>query len=87
MNLPSSSALAAVLASDAGLHEKALACQQLAITGGPDAVSALAALLGHERLSDYARSGLEIIADSSAGEALKKALPALKLNSVPYVCT
>jgi hypothetical protein len=78
MNLPSSSALAAVIASDAGLHEKALACQQLAITGGPDAVPALAALLGHEKLSDYARSGLEIIADSSAGEALKKALPALK---------
>lgn len=78
MNLPASSALVAILASDADLHAKAVACQQLAITGGPDAVPALAALLGDEKLADYARSALEIIADPAAGEALKKSLPALK---------
>lgn len=78
MNLPASSALVAILASDADLHAKAVACQQLAITGGPDAVPALAALLGDEKLADYARSALEIIADPAAGDALKKSLPALK---------
>ena len=78
MNLPASSALVAILASDADLHAKAVACQQLAITGGPDAVPALAALLGDEKLADYARTALEIIADRAAGDALKKSLPALK---------
>ena len=39
---------------------------------------ALAALLGDEKLADYARSALEIIADPAAGDALKKSLPALK---------
>ena len=78
MNLPTSATLLSTLASDADLHAKALACQQLATVGGPDAVPALATLLGDEKLSDHARSGLEIIADPSAGEALRKALPQLK---------
>jgi HEAT repeat protein len=67
----------AVLTSDAGVHEKARACQQLAVVGGPKAVPALAALLGDEHLAAYARSGLEIIADPAAGQALRSALPKL----------
>lgn len=73
---PEAAALA-VLASGAGLHEKARACQELAVVGGPAAVPALAALLNQEHLADYARSGLEGIKDSSAGAALRKALPGL----------
>jgi len=72
-----SSALA-VLASGAGVHEKARACQQLAVVGGPATVPALAALLDQEPLADYARSGLEAIKDPVAGEALRKAL--VRLN-------
>ncbi len=67
-----------VLASEAGLHEKARACQKLMVTGGPDAVPAMAALLSHEHLSDYARWALEAIEDPAAGEALRSALPKLK---------
>jgi HEAT repeat protein len=67
----------AVLASEAGLHEKARACQQLAVLGGPAAVPALAALLDQEHLADYARSGLEAIKEPVAGEALRKALSRL----------
>lgn len=68
----------AVLASDAGLKEKARACQELGDFGGPKSVAALAALLNKEHLADYARSGLEGIKDPSAGAALRKALPALE---------
>lgn len=75
---PDPKAALAVLASDADPHAKAVACQQLAITGGPEAVPALAGLLGHEQLSDYARSALERIAHPSAGAALRDALPKLK---------
>ena len=64
----------ATLASDAGIEEKARACQQLAIVGSAKSVPALAALLGDEKLAAHARSGLEIIKDASAGEALGKAL-------------
>lgn len=75
---PDPKAALAVLAADAGVHDKAVACQQLAITGGPEAVPALAGLLGHEQLSDYARSALERIEDPAAGAALRDALPQLK---------
>ncbi len=74
----SNRALLAVLSSEAGMHEKARACQELAVVGGPMSVPALAALLGDEHLAAYARSGLEIINDPGAGEALRNALP--KLN-------
>jgi hypothetical protein len=74
---PEAAALA-VLASQAGVHEKARACQQLAVVGGPAAVQPLAALLSNEPLADYARSGLETIQDASAGEALRQALPKLE---------
>jgi HEAT repeat protein len=74
----SESAALAVLASDAGLQEKARACQELGDFGGPKSVAPLAALLNTEHLADYARSGLEGIQDPSAGRALRKALPTLE---------
>jgi hypothetical protein len=75
---PPEAAALAVLASQAGVHEKARACQQLAVVGGPAAVQPLASLLSKEPLADYARSGLETIQDASAGEALRQALPKLE---------
>ena len=74
---PVETAALAVLASDAGLKEKARACQELGDFGGPASVPALAALLKDETLSDYARSGLEGIKDPAAGAALRQALPTL----------
>jgi hypothetical protein len=75
---PRESAALAVLKSDAGLREKAVACQQLADFAGPAAVPALASLLAHEQLGDYARSGLESMADPAAGAALLGALETLQ---------
>jgi len=75
---PRESAALAVLKSDAGLREKALACQQLADFAGPAAVPALTSLLAHEQLGDYARSGLESMADPAAGAALLGALETLQ---------
>jgi hypothetical protein len=75
--LPSPAELITELTGQADPHAKALACQQLAIIGGADAVPALAALLAEEHLSDYARSALELIADPAAGLALLNALPQL----------
>lgn len=75
--IPKQASALAVLASDAGTEDKARACQQLAVVGGPAAVPALAALLADEKLASHARSGLETIKDPAAGEALRKALPAL----------
>lgn len=75
---PKAAAHLAVLASNAEVHEKARACQELGHYGGPESVPALAALLSHEHLVDYARSGLEGIQDPSAGKALREALD--KLN-------
>lgn len=70
--------LVAVLHSQTPLFEKARACQQLGEIGTKEAVPALAALLGDEHLSAYARSGLEGIPDSSAAAALRSALGTLK---------
>lgn len=75
---PREAAALAVLKSDAGLREKAVACQQLADFAGPAAVPALASLLAHEQLGDYARSGLESMADPAAGAALLGALETLQ---------
>ena len=58
--------------------QKAKACQRIGELGAKEAVPALASLLGNERLSTYARYGLEPIADSTADEALRAALPKLK---------
>ncbi len=75
---PPETTLLAVLASDAGVHEKARACQQLAVVASPAAIPALAGLLDKEPLADYARSGLEGIPGPAAAEALRKALPRLE---------
>lgn len=75
---PREAAPLAVLRSDASVQDKARACQQLADFAGPSAVPALAGLLGHEQLGDYARSGLESMADPAAGAALRSALGSLR---------
>jgi HEAT repeat protein len=75
---PRESAHLAVLASSAGVQEKARALQELGSVGTAAAVPALAALLDQEPLADYARNGLEGIADPSAGAALREALGRLR---------
>src|SRR5260221_12616743 len=65
--------LIAVLQSDAPFFDKARACQQLGESGTPEAVPVLAGLLADPKLSAYARSGLEGIADPSASAALREA--------------
>ena len=66
--------LVAVLQSDAAPFDKAQACQRLALIGGKEAVPALAAILADERLSSYARFGLQPISDPSVDDALRDAL-------------
>jgi HEAT repeat protein len=66
--------LIAVLKSDASHKEKADACRELALVGSGEAVPALAALLGDEKLSHMARYALEPIPDTSVDEALRDAL-------------
>ena len=80
---PDEEQAAGVLASEAGPQEKALACLRLAAVGGAGSVPALAALLGDEQLADYARSGLEGIADPAAAKALREA--AGRLTGRPLV--
>ena len=63
---------------DATLFQKAKACQRLAVIGGHEAVPALAALLGDEKLGHYARFGLEPNPDPSVDAALREALGRLK---------
>jgi len=71
--------LAALLKDpSATLYAKAKACQRLAVVGDRAAVPALASLLGDEKLSHYARTGLEPIPDPSVDDALRAALPKLK---------
>ncbi len=62
----------------ARVFRKAIACKRLAVIGTKESVPHLAALLGDDRVSDYARDALESIPDSSADEALREALPKLK---------
>jgi HEAT repeat protein len=66
--------LISVLQSDAGLYEKAKACQRLATIGTADCVPVLAGLLDDEQLSHYARTGLEPNPSPAAGTALRDAL-------------
>lgn len=66
------------LQAEASFYDKARACQQAGEFGTAELVSALAALLADEKLSAYARSGLENIPDPSAAAALRNALKTLK---------
>jgi HEAT repeat protein len=68
----------AVLKSDAPLKEKVDVCRGLAVVGTKDAVPALAALLGDEKLSHMARYALEPIPDPAVDDALRDALGKLK---------
>ena len=79
-NLETTQKLISVLRSNAGLLEKARACEQLGEVGTKEAVPPLAALLTDEHLAAYARTGLEGIPDLSAAAALREALPNVKGN-------
>lgn len=67
-----------VLKSGAAFKEKQDACRVLAVRGTKDAVPALAALLGDEKLSHMARYALEQINDPSGTTALREALGTVK---------
>jgi HEAT repeat protein len=69
------SALAALAVT---AHDRAEACQALAVIGGPKSVPVLADLLNDRQLAAYARTALEVIDDPSAGKALLDALPKLE---------
>ncbi|MBX3440220.1 MAG: HEAT repeat domain-containing protein, partial [Planctomycetaceae bacterium] len=71
-------ALQTLLQSDAADHEKAVACKRLAVIGTKESVPVLVSLLDDEKLSHYARFGLEAIPDPSVDEALRNALPTLE---------
>jgi HEAT repeat protein len=62
--------------------QKAKACQRIGELGAKEAVPALAALLGDEHLSGYARYGLEPMTDPSADDALRAAMSKLKGNQL-----
>ncbi len=66
--------LLAVLESDAELFDKAKACQRLAIIGTSKSVPVLAPLLADEKLSHYARFGLESNPSSDVDDAFRDAL-------------
>ncbi len=74
---PDVAELHAILRSDAMVHDKAVACKQLAVVGTAESVPILAELLSDDKLSHYARFGLEAIPDKSVDRALRNALPKL----------
>ncbi len=69
--------LIAVLESGAPA-DKAIACKQLAIYGGQDAVPELAKLLADEQLASWARIALEVIPGAEADDALRNATDKLE---------
>ncbi|MEX0670043.1 MAG: HEAT repeat domain-containing protein [Pirellulales bacterium] len=69
--------LLAVLCSETPESEKAITCKLLAIHGSPAAIGDLAALLGNERLSSWARIALEVIPGPEADAALRTATESL----------
>jgi HEAT repeat protein len=72
------SLIAVLKSEDATLKEKTDACRGLSFIGTKDAIPALAALLGDEKLSHMARYGLEPIPDPSVDEAFRTALNTLE---------
>ncbi len=70
--------LIAVLNSDASRKAKADACRELTVVGTETAVSALAGLLGDEKLSHMARYALEPNPSPAVDAAFRKALKTLK---------
>jgi HEAT repeat protein len=75
--LPAEAELIAVIRSDAGEADKAIACKKLAIKGSADAVDELAKLLANERLASWARIPLEAIPGPEADTALRTAAGSL----------
>jgi HEAT repeat protein len=65
---------------DGSPQARAQACQRLAVIGSPEAVPALAALLGDPKLAAYGRLALEAIPGPAVGEALRAALGTLQGN-------
>jgi HEAT repeat protein len=72
--------LISLLRSNAPAADKALACKQLAIYGGKNAVPALAPLLSNPQLASWARIALEAIPDSDADAALRRAMGKVQGN-------
>jgi len=70
--------LIAVLTSNAEYTQKADACRELARIGTVDAVPALAAMLGDEKLSHMARYGLETVPGPAVDTTFRDALGKLK---------
>ena len=70
--------LHAVLQSEASVHEKAIACERLAVLGTRESVPLLAELLPDQRLSHYARFALETIPDASVDRVLRESLARLQ---------
>ena len=66
--------LLAILESDAEMFDKAKACQRLAIIGTSKSVPVLATLLGDEKISHYARFGLESNPSPDVDDAFRNAL-------------
>ena len=62
-----------VIQSESPPADKAIACKQLAVCGGPEAVPALAPLLADQELASWARIALEAIPGKAADEALRNA--------------
>ena len=69
--------LIATLQGSGDVGGKARACQKLTVLGAKEAVPALSALLADQKLGAYARSALEVIADPSAAQALRRAAGSL----------
>ena len=72
------SQLLAILNSDAGLFDKAKACQRLAIIGTSKSVPVVAKLLADPGLSHYARTALEANPSVEVDKAFREALGELK---------
>ena len=75
---PDKQKLIETLRSDAPPQDKAAACKQLAVCGGPEAVAALAPLLADDHLAAWARIALEAIPGPAANEALRQSLDKLQ---------
>ncbi|MEE2990462.1 MAG: HEAT repeat domain-containing protein [Planctomycetota bacterium] len=72
------SQLLAILNSDAGLFDKAKACQRLAIIGTSKSVPVVARLLADPGLSHYARTALEANPSVEVDKVFREALGELK---------
>lgn len=79
-SLDAASLLRLLQAPGSSLFEKAKACMRAGELGATETIPALAALLPDEKLSAYARYGLEPMPAGAADEALRNALTKLKGN-------